>query len=156
MPSAPSLSLAWMFTIEVLIGPERHLGRSEAGERIDFPIVGGTFAGPEIHGDVVPGGMDHFLMRPDGIGVLDARYRLRAADGSLIDIHNRGLWVPNEAGLARLRAGGEPTADELYCRCTPQFAAPAGPHDWLNRVVAAGRVEYPRPGLVVVTCFRIL
>jgi hypothetical protein len=150
------LQTAWLFDIDVLIGPEQYIGTVPAGERIDYPIIGGSFAGPDLSGDVVAGGADAFLMRPDGVGVLDARYQLRSSSGVLIDIRNRGLWVPNEAGLARVKAGLEPAADELYCRCTPEFKAPAGPCDWLNRIVCTGRVTYPRPGLVAVACFRLL
>lgn len=156
MEAPPELRLSWMFTIDVLIGPEQHIGMVPEGERIDYPIIGGTFAGPDLSGEVLPGGADYFLMRPDGVGVLDARYRLRADDDTVIDIRNRGLWVPSADRLARLRAGGEPRADELYCRCTPEFQAPPGRRDWLNRTVCAGRVDYPRLGLVSVACFRLI
>lgn len=152
----PALQTEWLFTIDVTIGPPQPIGLTEAGERTDYPITGGRFAGPALTGDVVPGGADYFLMRLDNVGVLDARYRLRAADGTLIEIRNRGLWVPDAAGLARLRAGAEPEANELYCRCVPEFTAPPGPHDWLNRIVVAGTVEYPQPFLVRVGCFKLL
>jgi hypothetical protein len=150
------LQTAWLFNIDVLIGPERYVGRVPEGERIDYPIIGGSFAGPDLSGEVVAGGADEFLMRPDGVGELDARYQLLTTSGVPIDIRNRGLWVPNEAGQARVKAGLEPAADELYCRCTPEFKAPAGPIAWLNRIVCTGRVTYPRPALVAVACFRLL
>lgn len=154
---APSpLESSWMFTIDVVIGPPQHLGKTEHGARIDYPIVGGRFDGPDLSGDVLAGGADHFLMRSDDVGVLDARYRLRAGDGTVIGIRNRGLWVPDEAGLARVKKGGEPFPNELYCRCVPEFEAPPGPHAWLNRIVAAGRVDYPATDNVRITCFRIL
>ena len=156
MPGTSGPPLDWMFDIDVRIGPPEPVGHRPEGERTDYPILGGTFVGTDLSGDVLPGGADYFLMRPDGVGVLDARYRLRAADGTVIDIHNRGLWVPNDAGLAKLRAGGEPAADELYCRCTPQFHAPAGPHDWLNRIVCVGLVTYPSPDIVAVSCFKVM
>lgn len=154
--TSPQMETAWLFDIDVLIGPEHYLGSGPAGERIDYPIIGGSFAGPELSGEVLSGGADYFLMRPDGVGVLDARYRLRTASGVVIDIHNRGLWVPNAAGMAKVKAGLDPAADELYCRCTPEFRSPDGPCGWLNRIVCTGRITYPRPGLVVVACFRLL
>jgi hypothetical protein len=150
------LPMQWVMRLEVEIGPERHVGRLPEGERIDYPIIGGSFAGPEIQGDVLPGGADNFLIRNDGVGVLDARYRLRSDDGVVIEIHNSGLWVPNEAGQARMKCGLDPLPADLYCRCTPVFSAPAGRHEWLNRSVFTGSVDYPRPGIVMVNCFKLI
>lgn len=149
------LPTAWLFDIDVLIGPGQYVGTGPAGERTDYPIIGGSFAGPELKGEVVAGGADYFLLRPDGVGVLDARYQLRTDSGVVIGIHNRGLWVPNEAGRLKVAAGLEPAADELYCRCMPEFTAPAGPYDWLNRLVCTGSVTYPKAGLVSIACFRL-
>jgi hypothetical protein len=154
--ASPDLQTRWLFDIDVLIGPARPVGTGPDGERTDYPIIGGSFRGPELSGDVMPGGADYFLLRPDGVGVLDARYKLRTTGGVLIDIHNRGLWVPNEAGLAKVRAGADPAADELYCCCTPEFKAPEGPCAWLNRLVCTGLVSYPKPDLVAISCFRLL
>ncbi len=156
MASHPDLRTEWLFTIDVTIGPPQPVGRTDEGERTDYPITGGSFAGPALSGDVLPGGPDYFLMRPDGIGVLDAHYRLRVSDGTLISIRNRGLWVPSAAGLARVKSGAEPEPHELYCRCMPEFAAPSGAHDWLNRLVTVGMVDYPQPALVRVACFKLL
>jgi hypothetical protein len=153
-------ALSWVLSIEVTLGPEQMLGRVETGERIDYPITGGRFEGVDpdgrpFEGQVVAGGADYFLMRDDGIGVLDAAYQLAAADGSVIDIRNRGLWVPNQVGLTRLAAGGEPLPEELYCRCSPVFCAPPGAHDWLNRHVFTGSVTYPRARIVRVHCWLV-
>ncbi|MBK8161448.1 MAG: DUF3237 domain-containing protein [Rhodospirillaceae bacterium] len=152
----PNLAMQWVMRLEVEIGPERRIGPVPAGERIDYPIIGGSFAGPDIRGDVLPGGADYFLMRHDGVGVLDARYKLRSDDGVVIDIHNSGLWVPTDAGRARMKSGLDPLPWELYCRCTPVFRAPTGRHDRLNRWVFTGSVDYPRPGIVVVNCFKLI
>ncbi|MBL8707820.1 MAG: DUF3237 domain-containing protein [Rhodospirillaceae bacterium] len=150
----PMAGLVPALVIDVLLGPEQDLGRVAAGRRTDYPIAGGTFVavdpeGGHQAGRVLPGGADHFLLRDDGIGVLDAAYRLEADDGTVIRIHNRGLWIPNAAGE-------EPRADELYCRCAPVFEAPAGAFAWLSAHVFAGRVDYPAPGRVLVSCCRLL
>lgn len=161
----PLAGLAPALVIDVELGPERDLGRTEGGRRIDYPIIGGSFtaldpAGRTQRGRVLEGGADYFLLRDDGIGVLDAAYRLAGDDGSLIEIRNRGLWVPDEAGQARLAAGEEPRADQLYCRCTPVFAAPASAPNhafaWLNAHVFTGRADYPVPGRVLISSYRLL
>jgi hypothetical protein len=162
LPGIAALAgLAPAMVIDVELGPERDLGRGEGGQRIDYPIIGGRFsaldpAGLALEGTVLAGGADHFLMRDDGIGELDARYRLAGSDGSVVEIHNRGLWVPDAGGQARLAAGDEPLADELYCRCTPVFRAPAGPFAWLNAHVFAGRADYPAPRRVLISVYRVL
>ncbi|WP_166645262.1 DUF3237 domain-containing protein [Dongia mobilis] len=153
--------LAAAMVIDVELGPEQDLGRGEGGQRIDYPISGGHFsaldpAGYALEGTVLAGGADQFLMRDDGIGVLDARYRLAGSNGSIVEIHNRGLWVPDARGRARLAAGEEPRPEELYCRCTPVFTAPEGPFAWLNAHVFTGRVDYPAFRRVVISVYRLL
>jgi len=96
--------------------------QSKDGKRTEiWPIVGGRFEGKGIRGVVIPGGGDFPVLRPDGVEVIDALYRLRTDDGVTIIIHNVGLTYP----------GARP-GDEHY-RLAPQFIAPVGKYDWLNR-----------------------
>jgi hypothetical protein len=103
------------------MGPNKN---SKDGVRDDFwPIIGGYFEGPSIKGEVIPGGADYPLERPDGVVVIDAFYRLRTEDGTNILIHNKGLAYPGDAsgwGTYRL---------------VPVFTAPQGPYDWLNKSI---------------------
>ncbi len=97
---------------------------SKDGKRQEiWPIVGGRFEGKGIRGTVIPGGGDFPVLRPDGVEVVDALYRIRTDDGVTIIIHNVGLTYP----------GAKP-GDERY-RLAPQFIAPVGKYDWLNRNV---------------------
>jgi hypothetical protein len=97
---------------------------SKDGRRDDiWPIIGGRFEGPGIRGSVVPGGGDFPLVRPDGVTVIDALYRLKTDDGITILIHNRGLAYPAAPGRM-----------ETY-RLVPEFTAPVGKYDWLNRSI---------------------
>jgi hypothetical protein len=53
-------------------------GASKDGMRTEiWPIVGGRFEGPGIRGTVIPGGGDFPVVRPDGVEVIDALYRLQ-------------------------------------------------------------------------------
>lgn len=88
-----------------------------------FPIVGGRFEGPDIRGEVIPGGGDFPLKRPDGVIVIDALYRLRTDDGTTIIIHNKGLIYPTDDGSMGT------------IRLVPEFIAPAGKYDWLNKSI---------------------
>lgn len=85
-----------------------------------WPIVGGRFHGPRLRGTVVPGGADLPVIRPDGVTVVDAFYRLQEDDGTTIIIHNIGMRVADAPGEARYRS-------------LPTFTTVAGRHDWLNK-----------------------
>ncbi len=107
--------------------------RSKDGKRTEnWPIIGGRFEGKGIRGEVLAGGGDFPVVRPDGVEVVDALYRLKTDDGVQIIIHNVGLAYP----------GARP-GDEPY-RLNPQFIAPVGKYDWLNRsIFVATLVEVP-------------
>ena len=114
------------------IGGSAH---SKDGTRNEiWPIIGGRFEGKGIRGSVVPGGGDFPVLRPDGVEVVDALYRLRTDDGVTIIIHNVGLTYP----------GAKP-GEERY-RLTPQFIAPIGKYDWLNKNIPARRRPISSPG----------
>jgi hypothetical protein len=102
------------------IGPET--GSKDGQRRSIWPIIGGTFAGRDMKGVVVAGGGDFPVTRPDGVTVIDALYRLKTDDGVTIIIHNKGLAI----------ASGEPGGRPRY-RLSPEFTAPIGKYDWLNK-----------------------
>ena len=69
------------------------------------------------------------MRRPDGVEVIDALYRLKTDDGVTFLIHNVRLTYP-----------GKKPGEERY-RLVPQFIAPVGKYDWLNRYVFIGVAE---------------
>lgn len=120
---APRLELVMQLVVTCAT-PEKTGGsvQSKDGRREEiWPIIGGRFEGKGIRGTVVPGGGDFPVVRPDGVEVIDALYRLKTDDGVTILIHNVGLSYP----------GAKP-GEERY-RLAPQFTAPVGKYDWLNR-----------------------
>ena len=52
-----------------------------------------------------------------------------------------GMGVESPEVLARIEAGLPTSPDDTYCRVTPRFEAPAGPHEWLNHTVFVGKGE---------------
>lgn len=108
---------------------------SKDGRRSEiWPIIGGRFFGKDVRGIVVPGGGDFPVTRPDGVEVIDALYRLQTDDGVTLIIHNRGIAYP-----------GEKPQDWRY-RLTPEFIAPQGKYDWLNRNIFVSTLVVPVPG----------
>ncbi|MDG5494005.1 DUF3237 domain-containing protein [Niveispirillum sp. BGYR6] len=96
--------------------------KAKDGGRAEFwPIIGGWFEGPRLKGRVVPGGADFPVIRPDGVEVVDAFYRLREDDGSIIIIHNIGIAYTPIPG------------QQYRYRLSPSFTVAEGKHDWLNK-----------------------
>jgi hypothetical protein len=98
-----------------------------------WPIVGGTFHGPGIKGEgikgtVIPGGGDFPVVRPDGVQIVDALYRLKTDDGVQIIIHNKG-----------------PRYSSRKFRLLPTFNVPGKKYAWLRESVFVATLTYPIP-----------
>lgn len=132
----PGLELAMKVTAD--IGDVIPLGKAPLGERRIIPITGGSFEGPKLKGTILPGGEDAQFDRADGVTVFEARYWLKTDDGAVIKVVNRAL-----------RSG-------TYLRTQPQFEAPSGPHDWLNRAIFIGTLSPGGPKQVVLRYFRVV
>lgn len=131
-PTHADCSLEHVFDIEILFGADRTIvGPLPGGGSQGYtPPIGGTISGPKLSGTVVPhSGADYPLVRADGVIELNAHYMLKADDGTLIYIMNKGYLVPS--------GGGQPS----YFRITPYFRVPEGPHDWLARTCIVGGGE---------------
>lgn len=129
MIEAPALEFA--FTIRAVIGDVLRAGPGAFGERQHIAIAGGTVEGPLLQGTILPGGSDWALTRFDGHSIIDAHYTVRASDGTLIYVHNRGLRVCNAEVLDRMRRGESVAPEDVYFRTSPVFDAPDGAHRWL-------------------------
>ena len=129
--------LEYVFEIRATIDPDFHIGRGPE-ERLSFtPISGGTVAGPRLNGEVLPGGGDWAVER-FGTAQLEARYLIRADDGAVIDILNRGFWRADPEIEARVEAGEDLTEDQYYYRTQPVFQTDAEPYAWLTSTVFIG------------------
>ncbi len=140
--------LEFVFQATVTIAPVINFGQGSYGLRRIIPITGGRFRGPGLSGEVLDEGQDTQLVRPDGVTEICARYALRADDGELIYIVNRGLIVP----------GASPAAKPSYMRTHPTFeAAVGGRYEWLNKSLFIGTL-HPLPVAqhgVVIRVFRV-
>jgi hypothetical protein len=140
---APRTELA--LELHVTIGERVEIGPSDDGVRQFIPITGGRFIGEGIRGEVMPGGADWQLRRPDGVLEVLALYSIRTNDGAVIVVDNRGIIVP---------ADGERPG---YARTRPVFHAPQGRYDWLNKQVFVGSITgAPEGGAVIIRVFRVL
>ena len=114
----------------------REIGSTFDGTRRIIPIrEGGYVRGPKITGKLAGNSADWQLTRPDGVTVADAIYAIETDDGALIQIRNRGLRHGPAEVMERLRRGEDVDPAEYYFRTIPEFIAPDGPQDWLNRSI---------------------
>ena len=127
------LNAEHVFDANVNIGGLLNFGKSKYGERRIIPITGGRFKGPDIEGEVLPGGADWQLTRPDGDVELYARYTLKTNDGALIQVQNRVLM--------HMSNDGQPP----YTRSVIDFEAPSeSKHAWLNHAIFLGALSMPK------------
>ena len=148
----------FVFQSRVLVNPVlTTLGNvGGSGVRKMLDIWGGDFEGPKLRGKILPGGGDWPLLRPDGVGVVDARYTLQTDDGVLINIINGGFRHAPPDTLSKLDAKTSVVdPDSYYLRTTTRFEAPAGKYDWLSRYVFVGMGER-HPEVLFLRYFMLL
>ena len=133
-PVTPHLERLCRATVKLATPQE--IGATPLAERRIIPIIGGSFAGERLNGDILPGGADWQIVRPDGAALLDARYTLRTDDGALIFVSNRGLRHGPPEVLARLRRGEAVAPTEYSFRTVPTFETGAPAYAWLNDLIA--------------------
>ena len=130
----PELEFVYEATGE--LEPPRQIGQTYDGTRRIIPIVGGgRVEGPLIRGRLMGNCADWQLTRPDGVIVADALYAIETDDGVLIQIRNKGLRHGPPEVMDRLRRGEDVDPAEYYFRTVPEFIAPDGPYDWLNKSI---------------------
>ena len=130
------------------------IGASAAGERRIVPITGGRVSGPRLEGEVLPGGADFQLIRPDGVAEIEARYALRLNDGALVHVVNRGLRHAAPEDVERLLRGEAVPPERVYFRTAPCFETAAPAHAWLRRRLFVGLGER-QPAAVIVRIFAL-
>jgi hypothetical protein len=128
----------------VTISPAVTVGPSDHGTRRFIPITGGRFTGNGIKGEVMAGGADWQLSRPDGVTEVNALYSIKTDDGAVIVVDNRGIIVPGNGGIG-------------YARTNPQFHAPQGKYEWLNKTLFVGTITpATQGGAVIIRVFKVL
>ena len=119
----------FIFEETVLLGPAVKVGKTPFGDRNIVPITGGTFEGPGLKGEIVPGGWDWQLTTAGGCFRLQADYMIRTDDGTVINVINKATSCPDLA-----KAGHRMLT-------VPVFEAPIGRYAWLNDGAYLGTLD---------------
>lgn len=131
-----------LFDLVFDLNPRLNIGDGPLGRRILFGAAGGSFEGPQLRGEVLAGGGDWALFRPDGAMTLDVRVTLRTHDGALVYMTYGGRWITPPALRAEMadpvkRHQVDPNS--YYFRTNPLFETGAPPYAWLNDIVCVGQ-----------------
>lgn len=131
----PTPELNHLMQITVRVDPPLLVGNVPLGERRIINITGGHFSGERLRGDVLHGGADWQLVRPDGAAILEAKYTLRTDDGALLYVTNLGIRHGPPEVLARIAKGELVDPALYYFRATPRIETGAPQYAWLNDIM---------------------
>jgi hypothetical protein len=151
-PVAPRLTFA--MELHVKVGAPIEVGDIAAGRRRIIPILGGTFEGSGLKGQVLEGGADWQIVQRDGLSVLDTRYTLRTERGQLIYIQNAGVRHAPPEIAAKLLAGQDVDPSLVYFRTAPTFETAAPDLQWLTRSIFVATGER-HPTDVVIRVWKV-
>ena len=126
------------------------VGETAKGTRTVIPIVGGTFEGPKMKGEVLAGGADYQLNDPEhGRTEVEAIYSIKTDDGVYIHVRNSGLITMGQD------ASGAPS---FYFRTAPKFEAPRdSKYAWLNDAIFVCMPgQGGKPGAICLDIWKVL
>lgn len=133
------MKLEFALEMRISLGERMHIRVADDYTRGAVLIQSGTFSGPGLAGEIVPGsGGDFPMVRADGSGRFESQYLLRTVDGAVILKRSTGVRQAPRDVVEMLLAGEPVDPHSYYMRMTPRFEAPQGPYDWLNRSVFVG------------------
>ncbi|MCO6419990.1 DUF3237 domain-containing protein [Siccirubricoccus sp. KC 17139] len=143
------LTTEFLFRIVLTAGtPQMSTGpAARGGELRVIPVTGGSFEGPALRGEVVPGTTADWLrVEADGTAHMDVRLVLKTERGQTLYMHYSGVRTGPAEVLARLGRGEAVDAGAYYFRTAVRFETADPELAWLNRVLAVGIGQRPPAG----------
>lgn len=153
-PAAPAPSLTYAFSVRATLAPAVEEGEVDGGRRRFIPITGGEVGGPALNGTVLAGGGDWQVIMPGDLTSIEARYFLKTADGTVIEVTNPGVRTAAPEVIEKLAKGEPVDPSAYYFRTTPRFVVKDGPYAWLRRKVFVAR-GIRRPDSVVIDFYAV-
>ena len=141
--------LRFAFAITAHVRPVLDLGQTARGHRRIIDIVGGRVHGPRLAGEILPGGADWQVVRPDGTIEVVARYTIRSSAGALVYVQNEGLRVATPEVIERLARGETMPPDSYHFRTAPRFETAEPSLKWLERATFVGKATRAPDGIAI-------
>ena len=139
------LNSSFLFHLTAEMSPSQKFGA-----QILAPIEGGTVAGPNMEGHVLPGGGDWLTLRPKGIALLDVRLTIKTHDEALIYMSASGRRVVDPAVMETLATFDDWAALDpsgYYVRLLAIFETGDARYERLNGIVSVGIVRFTSEGV---------
>jgi len=103
------------FDVTATLGPLEDHGVTRAGHRRVVPITGGLVSGL-VDAEILAGGADWQIVRPDGSTEIDTRYSARTPAGEYVHFRTAGVRSGPPAVLDALLRGEPVDPSEYYFR----------------------------------------
>ncbi len=127
-----------LFTMDATLrAPPEVIGPVQEGIRVNFHVTGGRFEGPRLQGKLRAVGQDAFLLRRDGMGLLEVLLTLETDDGALIEARYDGLGDFGAGAYEGFLRGEVPPSAELHT--FPRLRTAHPDYQWLQRLACVGR-----------------
>jgi Protein of unknown function (DUF3237) len=139
-PVAPVPGLEPAFTVDARLGPLEDHGVTRAGHRRVVPIAGGRVGGlpdgeTRLDAEILPGGADWQVVRPDGTIEIDTRYSARTAAGEHVHFRTSGVRSGPPSVLAALLRGEDVDPAAYYFRVAVYLETSAARLAFLERSI---------------------
>jgi hypothetical protein len=129
----PDPSLRLVYRLQAELAAPLDVGETPSGHRRVIAYTGGHFEGPDMSGELVPGGgADWQTVRPDGAAVADIRYTLRTESGALLLVTSTGVRHGPPEALARLARGEDVSPADYTFRTQASIETSDPALAWLN------------------------
>jgi len=132
--------LEHMFSVSVGTLRMARIGSVPEGILNDCAFTGGEVTGPQMRGSLRPEGWGRFLVRTDGVGIVDVHASIDTEDGALVAVMYYGRLDLGEDGYPTyLQSGLEGfLPGDIQLRLSLHFHTTHSNYRWLNRVQGLG------------------
>jgi Protein of unknown function (DUF3237) len=129
----PEIKTEFLFTIALQV-QVFNLGNTPYGSRRIFRFDSGSFEGPKLRGQVLPGGGGWSLVRHDDVLEIEVGLTLETDDKEQIYMTWKGFRHGPKEIIDRLNRGETVDPATYYFRATPYFETSSEKYGWLNRI----------------------
>ena len=148
----PDPRLTLVFHLEATLGESLDLGAVAQGRRRIVPLTGGSFTGPRLEGQLLPGASADWQI-VDGVGTAfgDIRYTLQTTGGEFLYVQSRSVRTGAPEVLMRLGQGEDVDPHEYTFRAVTHIETASTDLAWLNTGVFISVGGRQRAGVIYET-----